>query len=646
MCEEQSVLIGQFQDVELFSIAKSRNQFKSTQRTHSTPVGRSDTIVLFRSGIKCQAAFYDKDGEEKKSKNHVHSTGIADAFGIESQSPLPTRILRIGRFNLQRVFMSEGSANSTPTTDDSSAKENDEETRTLNDVFEISEDEKQCKGSFRRLSKRLSRALKRHRSSIIESLPETPVGWSVLLAGLMSSGLGYELRLQKSLTKPPLIFGQLLKGSPMDSIYRKMTATPDSILSRSIQPSLFVGTRGQISSAAAYLLEGPSPNEEHLRFREIFRSSQDGAKFGVDWEVTSIFNVSSKNRKEEILKGPIRQPVVIIMHGINNDASFGYMKSLARTFASRGWNSAAMNFRGCGGVPMTTPRAYNAAYTGDLRNLVLQIAERMDDNVPIFLVGNSLGANLLTKYLGEECYNGSLPESVSGAASLANPLVIHSDHVKFPLNFFLALGVKKSMLHNLAYLKRMKDPTSKAAFRKAIMSATIANLDRALAPTFNRNQPFYPFTSRIGYKSAEAYWLDSSSYRHVPHISVPFLNLTAQDDTLVSVPSKNKLGFCVSNPNVMVVETRCGGHLGWQENHPKTDSAFGTSSWADVAAADFFESIIQVNMETRGSPSGTLRSRGCPNVDNCVKKREVGSDLRSTLKEQTMVSNSTPHSRL
>ena len=67
---------------------------------------------------------------------------------------------------------------------------------------------------------------------------------------------------------------------------------------------------------------------------------------------------------------------------------------------------------------------------------------------------------------------------------------------------------------------------------------------------------------------------------------------------------------------------------------------------ADVAAADFFESIIQVNMETTGSPSGTVRSRGCPNVDNCVKKREVGSDLRSTLKEQTMVSNSTPHSRL
>jgi predicted alpha/beta-fold hydrolase len=61
------------------------------------------------------------------------------------------------------------------------------------------------------------------------------------------------------------------------------------------------------------------------------------------------------------MKGPIDLPVVLILHGINNNASFGYVKSLMRTCTNRGWLAVGMNFRGCGGVPLATPRAYNGA---------------------------------------------------------------------------------------------------------------------------------------------------------------------------------------------------------------------------------------------------------------------------------------------
>jgi predicted alpha/beta-fold hydrolase len=106
--------------------------------------------------------------------------------------------------------------------------------------------------------------------------------------------------------------------------------------------------------------------------------------------------------KRNILKGPICRPVVVILHGINNYSNFGYMRSLQSTFVSRGWAAASMNFRGCGGVGLTTPRGYNGASTGDLRSLIHQVSGRLAENVPLFLVGNSLGANIMTKYLGEE----------------------------------------------------------------------------------------------------------------------------------------------------------------------------------------------------------------------------------------------------
>ena len=61
-------------------------------------------------------------------------------------------------------------------------------------------------GSMKRFSKRLSTrvsdSLMRRRSSLAESLPDTPTGWMVLSCVTMSAILAYEVRLQKSLTKP------------------------------------------------------------------------------------------------------------------------------------------------------------------------------------------------------------------------------------------------------------------------------------------------------------------------------------------------------------------------------------------------------------------------------------------------------------
>ena len=470
-------------------------------------------------------------------------------------------------------------------------------------------------GPVRKLSQRLSQQLLRRRSSIRESLPETPAGWTILLSAVLTSGLGYELRLQKSLTQPPYTFGQLQAGSLMADIYQKLTASPDCILSRPIQPSLFVGTRGMVSSAAAYLLGGPSSSQEHLRFREIVQSTIDGASFGVDWEVpwkTDDRRTSSltyQERRNEILKGPIQEPVVIILHGINNDANFGYMRSLQRAFADRGWNAAAVNFRGCGGVPMTTPRAYNASYTGDVRCLVWILSGRLAKDVPVFLVGNSMGASVMSKYLGEEGMSGTLPKCVSGAASLGSPLMMNSTLMRFPFNVILALGVKKTFFQNWSTMTKMREPMYQAAFGKAMLSSTLAKLDDAVAPVLARNDPFYPFAFRIGFKDGLAYSLDSSSFRLLRFISVPFLNLNAEDDFLIAASTRSKLGFCVSNPNIMVAQTRCGGHLGWQES--PIESAFGrATSWADAAVADFFDALMKTNQERSGSPVSPHTSQG------------------------------------
>ena len=91
---------------------------------------------------------------------------------------------------------------------------------------------------------------------------------------------------------------------------------------------------------------------------------------------------------------------------------------------------------------------------------------------------------------------------------------------------------------------------------------------------------------------------------------MPFLCVSSEDDFLISQPSKNRLGFCLGNPNIMVVETRCGGHLGWQESPPETDSAFGSTSWANSATADFFDSVMKANLNKFGTRVGKQQQLG------------------------------------
>ncbi|KAI2498032.1 alpha/beta hydrolase [Fragilaria crotonensis] len=91
-----------------------------------------------------------------------------------------------------------------------------------------------------------------------------------------------------------------------------------------------------------------------------------------------------------------------------------------RACTDRGWAAVGVNFRGCGGVPLATPRGYTGAYTGDMRGVVQILSGRLEKTPQyrIFLVGNSLGANLVAKYLGEEGLEGGRSLAVWPVASV------------------------------------------------------------------------------------------------------------------------------------------------------------------------------------------------------------------------------------
>ncbi len=131
----------------------------------------------------------------------------------------------------------------------------------------------------------------------------------------------------------------------------------------------------------------------------------DGDFLLVDWAYASGGKERPANR------------LAILSHGLEGDSTRSYMRALTIALLRRGWDVAARNFRGCGGVMNRLPALYHSGDTADL-NLVVRHA--MDRGyVRIALAGFSMGGNQVLKYLGERA--ADIPDAVTRGAAVSVP---------------------------------------------------------------------------------------------------------------------------------------------------------------------------------------------------------------------------------
>ena len=107
----------------------------------------------------------------------------------------------------------------------------------------------------------------------------------------------------------------------------------------------------------------------------------------------------------------------ILLHGLEGNAQRIYIKGAAKALLSDYWDIAAINFRGCSGEDNTMYQSYHSGKTDDLESIINHILEK-DHYQEIVLVGFSLGANLLLKYLGER---EDIPKQIKKGVAISVP---------------------------------------------------------------------------------------------------------------------------------------------------------------------------------------------------------------------------------
>ncbi|KAK5137031.1 hypothetical protein LTR08_001040 [Meristemomyces frigidus] len=297
------------------------------------------------------------------------------------------------------------------------------------------------------------------------------------------------------------------------------------------------------------------------------------------------------------------KPLIIALHGLSGGSYEVYLRHVlapliaqASEHAGLGlsggeWEALVVNSRGCAGSKITNSILYNARATWDVRQVV-KWCRKQWPNRPIFGIGFSLGANILTNYIAEE-----------GDQCLLNAAVIVSNPWRLEISSALLLH---TWVGREVYSKAM-GTSMRALFQthrdEVVVNKNISE-ERIMAAKYLHDFDREYQCATWGYPTEGAYYRDASSADSVLAVRIPTLVLHAKDDPIAfdeAVPYHE----IRQNPWVVLCTTSGGGHLSWFELgggrwHAKPATGFLNAMAREVD----FEKVEAPELKTYGPAGG------------------------------------------
>ncbi|MDL2267751.1 alpha/beta fold hydrolase [Desulfovibrio sp. OttesenSCG-928-G15] len=260
--------------------------------------------------------------------------------------------------------------------------------------------------------------------------------------------------------------------------------------------------------------------------------------------------------------------VVVLSHGLEGNSLRKYMRGMMLRFAQDGWDSVGRNFRGCGGEMNRTVGLYHSGQTEDLHSVIEHCLYLGYERIT--LVGFSMGANQVLKYLGEHA--DKVPGAVVAAVAFSAPcdLAAAAQELDKPEN---ALYMR-SFLRTLTQKVKVKHESFPDAYPLDGLESI-----RTFAEFDNR------YTGPIhGFSSARDYWEKAACLPFLTAIRTPVLLINALNDPFLA-PSCSPVDIAASHACLHLETPQNGGHVGFT-------SPFGQDAyWSEDRAAEFVATV-------------------------------------------------------
>ncbi|KAG8887098.1 hypothetical protein FRB98_000568 [Tulasnella sp. 332] len=351
---------------------------------------------------------------------------------------------------------------------------------------------------------------------------------------------------------------------------------------------------------------------DHVTYKRTLLRVLDGGTIGLDF--TPVTPVRDQDETA---------PVIVVLHGLTGGSQEPYVRSILATAClpkadgGLGARAVVVNFRGCAGVPLTSPQFYNGGNTDDIRTALLYISA-IYPRAPLLGVGFSLGANVLTRYMGEEGSNSRLRAGVV----LACPWDFVRNSARLEGRWLNRVIYSKALARNLSKLFSKHIATVKSFGPSVLMdhlpealalkSPFLKDMDGNVTIYCAGDYPHTPF------RSADAYYLWAGGHWKLPGIQVPFLAINSVDDPIVAeIPYE----IASKNPWVCLTTTRFGGHIGWFEGPLFGRKGEPPHRWMKKPVLEWFAATLDITDKL----GATGINEGNPRETKDGFEREVGT---------------------
>lgn len=259
----------------------------------------------------------------------------------------------------------------------------------------------------------------------------------------------------------------------------------------------------------------------------------------------------------------IDAPVALLVHGLTGCHASTHIRRMAFGLLKRGVRTFRIDLRGAGAGLRLARRTYHAGRSEDLRQALLYL-HGLFPSSPLLVIAVSLGGNMALKLAAEAA--GQPVPGLSRVAVINPPIDL------------ARCAVLISQPRNRLYERRfVRDLVRDAELR--------ARYFPELSPiSFPRKLTLVGFDDlytapRNGFRDAQDYYRQVSSFTLIPQIKLPTLILTARDDPFIAVEPFEELQV---PDHIEVRIVRHGGHVGfvgWDGN--------GGIRWAEAHVVEW-----------------------------------------------------------
>jgi uncharacterized protein len=241
------------------------------------------------------------------------------------------------------------------------------------------------------------------------------------------------------------------------------------------------------------------------------------------------------------------RPLVVLVHGLGGTYESSYMVAAVKYFLSKGHACLRVNLRGAGLSAGTSAGIYSAGVSDDLAGALNNLEESLTSE-GVWLMGFSLGANVVLKYMGE----GKASDAVKGALAVSPPLDL------------LKVQLRLNQLRNRLY-RRYLMTNLRATFDGA-------NWGRRGAPVASSGaiKSIIQFDEKIvapwhGFDGAHDYYEKCSGGRFLQFIDKPCLIMHARTDPWIPATIYRDQGW-PGQDKFCVLLSDDGGHVGFHDS--------------------------------------------------------------------------------